>query len=152
MFPARSAHSASPTPSGPIRDCGIIEVVEQLAVDLLDFGRSKCAGARPNVERSNPRPALPAWPSPRPAATFQGEARRLLSAIGSIPAAKLIDSAGAQALRQFALGSDKQRLVREGGRRRSERFEHLDLDRAVGDVVTPRRMCHLEVDVVDYAQ
>ena len=58
----------------------------------------------------------------------------------------------AQALRQFTFGHHQQGLVRELGRLRPQRLKHLDLSRAVGDVIlAANNVGYVEVDIVNDA-
>ena len=67
--------------------------------------------------------------------------------------ADVLGAIGAEPLGQFALGGDQQRLVREVRRPRAQRLEHLDLRRAVRDMVLAADdVGDAELDIVDDAR
>ena len=89
-------------------ECGEIEPVRELfqADERLD-----------RLRRADPREHV--------------EQRHRLDTLG----AKVLGAVRAEPLRELALGRDQQRLVREPRRLGPERLEHLDLRRAVRDMV-----------------
>src|SRR5438067_10599415 len=65
----------------------------------------------------------------------------------------MLGAVRAEALRQFSLCCNEQSLVRELGRLRAQRLEHLDLRGAVRDMVlAAHHMCDAEIDIVDDAR
>ncbi len=64
-----------------------------------------------------------------------------------------LDAERAEPLGELALRADQQRLVREGGRRRAERLEHLQLQPGIGDMILAAHdMGDAHVDIVDHAR
>ena len=64
--------------------------------------------------------------------------------------AETADAQRAQPLRQLALGSDQQRLVRECRRLGAQSLEHLNLHRGIGDMIlAAHHMGDAHVDIVD---
>ncbi len=69
----------------PVGDGGEIEMVKQLAIDLFDLGNVEMCRCAPNVERSNPSASSARVAFASTGCEVPSRARRLLSAIGSIP-------------------------------------------------------------------
>ena len=67
--------------------------------------------------------------------------------------AQRLDAERAEPLRELALRADQQGLMRESGRRRAERLEHLQLEPGIGDMILAAHdMGHGHLDIVDRAR
>ena len=115
--------------------------------------RSKCAGARPKVAKSNPSASAArlVLGLDRLRGAEAGEQRQQGERLDP-RLAQGVDPGRAEALGQLAFGRDEQGFVGEVRRRAAERFEHLDLGRAVRDMVLAADdVGDGEVEVVDHA-
>ena len=154
MLPRSAVQSASLAPGGQaVGDVGVIGQMEQFGVELLDLGevevrRGAAEGRKvePFGERGEAGPGLD-----RLRGAEAGEQREQGERLDP-GLAQRVDPGRAEALGQFAFGGDEQGFVGEVRRRAAERFEHLDLGRAVRDMVLAAHdVGDGEVDVVDHA-